>query len=262
MPIAHSHGFKIAYEVFGDGPPLVLHPGMFQIGSHWTHAGYTSALMATHTVITVDPLGLGASDAPKDTAAYALARRADYVMAVLDEVGADRAAFWGYSLGALTGYAVAVHAPERLTRLVAGAFDPIDGFRSAIDQMLRHLGLPATTDPYPVMEKGARADPSLAAVIDAGDSAALRANYLAFSNEPGLHTELTGVDVPMLMYAGTADPWHDPMQTFAERTGTNFFSLPDIDHVSGWDRAGDVLPRVLPFLAGATARGSEPETYG
>jgi hypothetical protein len=90
VPIARSNGFKIAYEVCGDGPPLVLHPGMFQIGAHWTQSGYTSTLTATHTVITVDPLGLGASDGPQDPAAYALTRRADYVTAVLDDVGADK----------------------------------------------------------------------------------------------------------------------------------------------------------------------------
>jgi pimeloyl-ACP methyl ester carboxylesterase len=250
VPIARSNGFKIGYEVVGDGPPLVLHPGMFQVGAHWTLAGYTSALTATHTVITVDPLGLGASDAPRDPAAYALIRRAESVTAVLDEVGADRATFWGYSLGAMTGYAVAVHAPERLARLIAGAFDPIDGFRSAVDPMLRHLGLPADTDPYPFMKQGAAANPTLAAVINAGDPSALRVNYEAFSREPGLHAELAAAAVPMLMYAGMADPWHDPMRTFAEQTGTGFFSLPDADHVDAWSRSADVLERVLPFLAG------------
>jgi pimeloyl-ACP methyl ester carboxylesterase len=71
---------------------------------------------------------------------------------VLDDIGAEKAAFWGYSLGALTGYAVAVHAPERLTRLIAGAFDPIGGFRSAIGPTLRGLGLPADTDPYQLIK--------------------------------------------------------------------------------------------------------------
>ena len=247
MPKARSNGFEIAYEIVGDGPPLVLHPGMFQVGSHWSRAGYTAPLAEAHTVITVDPLGLGASGAPQDPAAYALARRADYVVALLDEVGVDRAAFWGYSLGALTGYAVAVHAPERLTRLVAGAFDPIDGFRSAADMMVRELGLPPDTDLFPLMEQGAASDPTLA-VIEAADPAALRANYEAFSREPGVHAELAEVDVPMLMYAGTNDVWHDPMQTFAERNGTPFFSVPGADHVGCWSRAADVLPRVLPFL--------------
>ncbi|MBP2706219.1 hypothetical protein JOL79_20630 [Microbispora sp. RL4-1S] len=51
------------------------------------------------------------------------------------------------------------------------------------------------------------------------------------------------------MYAGTADPWHEPMQSFAADTGFGFFSVPDADHKGGWDRSTDVLPHVLPFLA-------------
>lgn len=249
MPIARSHGMKIAYEVFGDGPPLVLHPGMFQTGSHWTVAGYTPALAANHTVIAIDPLGLGASDAPHEPAAYTLRRRADSVTAVLDDLGIARAAFWGYSLGALTGYAVAGHAPERLTRLVAGAFDPVDGFRSAIETTLRQLNLPADTDPYVLVRQGAYGQAAQRVVIDAGDEAAFRANYDAFSQEPGAHVELAAAGVPILMYAGTADPWHDPMRGFADRVGAGFFAIPEADHSAAWWRATEVLPQVLPFLA-------------
>ncbi|MFF5208451.1 alpha/beta fold hydrolase [Streptosporangium sp. NPDC000396] len=248
MPTARSNGFKISYEVFGDGPPLVLHPGMFQDGAHWAHSGYTPALTAAHTVIAIDPLGLGASDAPREIEAYALQRRVDYVTAVLDDVGVGRAAFWGYSLGAMTGYAVAAHAPERLTRLVAGAYDPIHGFRSAVEQAIAQFGLPADIDAYEIVKQGASADPYQAALIDAGDLGAFRANYDAFSREPGLHAELAACGVPILMYAGTADPWHEPMRTFAERFSSAFFSLPGADHKGGWDRSIDVLPHVLPFL--------------
>jgi hypothetical protein len=88
-----------------------------------------------------------------------------------------------------------------------------------------------------------------AAVIDAGDPGAFRANYEAFSHEPGPHAELATSGLPILTYAGTADPWHAPMQTFADRTGAGFFSVPDADHQGGWDRATDVLPHALPFLA-------------
>ncbi|MEV4250681.1 alpha/beta fold hydrolase [Streptosporangium canum] len=249
MPTARSNGFKISYEVSGDGPPVVLHPGMFQDGAHWAHSGYTPALTAAHTVIAIDPLGLGASDAPREIEAYSLQHRVDCVTAVLDDVGADRAAFWGYSLGAMTGYAVAAHAPERLTRLVAGAYDPINGFRSAVDQAIRELGLPADIDAYEIVKQGASADPYQAVLIDAGDLGAFRANYDAFSREPGLATELAACGVPILMYAGTAVPWHDPMRAFAERASAGFFSLPAADHKGGWDRSADVLPHILPFLA-------------
>ncbi|MEV1244168.1 alpha/beta hydrolase [Nonomuraea sp. NPDC049750] len=249
MPIARSNGFKISYEVSGEGPAVVLHPGMFQDGAHWTHSGYTSALTPTCTVIAIDPLGLGGSDAPHQVEDYSLERRVDSVTAVLDEVGVERAAFWGYSLGAMTGYAVAAHAPDRLTCLVAGGFDPIDGFRSAVGPTLRLLGLPADTDAYQLMKQGAAADPYQAALIEAGDPAGFRANYEAFSREPGLHRELTDSGVPMLLYAGTADPWHGPMQAFAEGSGVHFLSISDADHKGCWDRSTDVLPTVLPFLA-------------
>ncbi|MGW8760952.1 alpha/beta fold hydrolase [Streptomyces sp. NPDC055815] len=253
MPIVRSNGYDIAYEVVGNGPALVLHPGMFQIGAHWTQAGYTSALAASHTVITIDPLGMGASGAPQDPAPYSLARRAEYVIAVLDDVGAQRAAFWGYSLGALTGYGVALHAPERLAALVAGAFDPVGGFRSAVGPTLRALGLPADTDAYQLVKQGASAHPAQAAVIEAGDPGAFRANYEAFSHEPGTHAELAASGVSMLLYAGTADPWHAPMHVFAEQTGAAFFSVPGADHQGAWDQSGNVLPHVQTFLSDAVA---------
>ncbi|TDC91925.1 alpha/beta fold hydrolase [Saccharopolyspora aridisoli] len=248
VPIAQRGGLKIAYEVVGAGPPLVLHPGMFQTGAQWTRAGYTSVLATTHTVITVDPLGLGASSAPVTPADYSLARRAESVTAVLDDLGLGETAFWGYSLGALTGYAVALHAPDRLSCLVAGAFDPINGFRSAVEAMLDELGLPADTDPWPLMRQGARANPAYAAVIDAVAPEALRANYEAFRDEPGVHESLERATVPQLMYAGTADPWHDPMRTFATRTGTPFASIPDADHVRAWRNTAEVLSHAHPFL--------------
>ncbi|MEV4754989.1 alpha/beta hydrolase [Micromonospora sp. NPDC049559] len=249
MPVARSNGYKVHYEVSGDGDPLVLHPGMFQDGAHWAHSGYTAVLAANHTVIAIDPLGLGDSDAPHEVEAYTLSRRVDYVTAVLDDVGVARAAFWGYSLGAMTGYAVAAYAPERLTRLVAGAFDPIGGFRSAVDQAIRTLGLPGDVDAYEIMKQGACADPYQAALIGAGDRAAFRANYDAFARQPGLHAELASAGVPTLMYAGTADPWHEPMRAFAASTGIEFFSIPGADHKGGWDRSAEVLTRALPFLA-------------
>ncbi|MBB5781873.1 alpha/beta fold hydrolase [Nonomuraea jabiensis] len=249
MPIARSNGCKISYEVSGDGPALVLHPGMFQDGAHWAHSGYTSALTSTHTVITVDPLGLGGSDAPHQAEDYSLERRVDSVTAVLDEVGVERAALWGYSLGAMTGYAVAAHTPDRLTCLVAGGFDPVDGFRSVVGPTLRLLGLPADTDAYTLMKQGAVADPYQAALIEAGDPAGFRANYEAFSREPGLGLKLADSGVPMLLYAGTADPWHEPMRAFAESSGATFLSISGADHKGCWDRSTDVLPTVLSFLA-------------
>ncbi|MGO4419792.1 alpha/beta fold hydrolase [Streptomyces sp. MCAF7] len=94
----------------------------------------------------------------------------------------------------------------------------------------------------------ALADPAQAAVIDAGDQAAFRANFEAFSREGELASRLGSVAVPVIMYCGTEDPWHDPLRQFAERVGAGFFFVPGADHLAGWKRAGDVLPHVRPFL--------------
>ncbi|MEU4547330.1 hypothetical protein [Nonomuraea dietziae] len=107
----------------------------------------------------------------------------------------------------------------------------------------------SASDAYEIVKQGACADPYQAALIGTGDLGAFRANYDAFSREPGLGAELAACGVPILMYAGTADPWHEPMRAFAERTGAGFFSLQDADHKGCWDRSADVLPHVLPFLA-------------
>ncbi|MEN3538116.1 alpha/beta fold hydrolase [Microbispora sp. ZYX-F-249] len=250
MPLASSNGYKIHYEVRGDGPPLVLHPGMFGTAASWARAGYTGVLARSHRVIAIDPLGMGGSDAPRDPAAYTSRRRAEYVAAVLDDAGVGRAVFWGYSLGALTGYAVLRHAPQRCAGLVAGSYDPVDGFGSALGHALRTLGLPADTDVFGLLRQGAYADPEQAAVIDAGDEEAFRANFAAFSPERGFDTVLTAAEVPLLLYCGTGDPWHEPMREVAGRAGAGFFPVPGADHQAGWTRSADVLPHVLRFLNG------------
>jgi pimeloyl-ACP methyl ester carboxylesterase len=248
VPIARSNGYKIHYDVVGDGPPVVLHPGMFHTGADWARHGYTPVLRESHTVITIDPLGMGASDAPHSPAAYTLPRRVEYVTAVLDDVGAERSAFWGYSLGALTALGMAIHAPERCTRLVAGSWDPVDGFQSGLAHAVRQLGLSADIDAFALFQQAAYADPDQAAVIDAGDPAAFRANFDAFSRERDLAAALPA-DIPQLMYCGTKDPWHGPMRTVAEQIGADFFSVPDANHHDGWTATAHVLPHVQTFLA-------------
>ncbi|MFR9724432.1 alpha/beta fold hydrolase [Streptomyces sp. MS19] len=231
-------------EVSGEGPVLVLHPGMFQTGAHWDATGYAARLRADHTVVAVDPLGLGAGDAPHDPAAYALERRVGHVTAVLG---------------------MALHAPERCTAVVAGAWDPADGLASALAATLRQLGLPADTDAFALLRQGAYADPAQAAVIDAAGPAALRADYAAFWRDRGLDAGLAAGGVPTLMYRGTADPWHGPMRAAAARVRAAFFSVPDAGHRAGWERSADVLPGVLPFLAARVpgqVRGRRPPSRG
>lgn len=65
-----SPGVRIAYDVTGSGPALVLLHGGANTRSVWREYGYVDRLQRNFTVITVDRRGSGESDRPTDTDAY------------------------------------------------------------------------------------------------------------------------------------------------------------------------------------------------
>src|SRR3712207_2025868 len=87
MPYATRDGLRLAYEVVGTGPPLLLHPPITGAGANWASLGYVDAFKDEYTLILFDPLGHGHSDKPRDPAAYGAAERAADALAVLDAAG-------------------------------------------------------------------------------------------------------------------------------------------------------------------------------
>lgn len=96
-------GTRIAYDVTGTGPTLMLLHGGGGTRRDWHNAGYVSRLAAEFTVITVDIRGNGESDKPLDASAYAIEKLTDDLLAVADTAGAPRFALWGFSYGANVG---------------------------------------------------------------------------------------------------------------------------------------------------------------
>jgi pimeloyl-ACP methyl ester carboxylesterase len=121
MPVPDTSGLPIHYDLAGSGPPLVLLHGFVGDSTIWRHAGYVDALAGQFTLVLVDARGRGRSGKPHDPAMYATQRLAADVLAVLDDLGVDRAGIWGQSLGGRAGLVLAIHHPGRLRALVAGA---------------------------------------------------------------------------------------------------------------------------------------------
>jgi pimeloyl-ACP methyl ester carboxylesterase len=121
MPFADASGVPIHYDLAGGGPPLVLLPGWVGDSTTWRHAGYVDALADQFTLVLVDGRGRGRSGRPRDSAMYSADHLASDVLAVLDDLGVDRAGFWGQSLGGRVGLVFAIHHPDRLRAVVAGA---------------------------------------------------------------------------------------------------------------------------------------------
>jgi pimeloyl-ACP methyl ester carboxylesterase len=118
--VARNGSVAIAYDVRGQGPPLVLLHGL-GVG-RWGWEPVVDRLARRFRVITVDNRGIGASDAP--VGSYSTRAMASDVVAVLDDVGVASASVAGTSLGGMIAQELALAHPERVDRLVLVATIP------------------------------------------------------------------------------------------------------------------------------------------
>lgn len=140
MPTFEHDGQRIAFTEFGGGPagvvtsagkrarartpgagaagrPLILVHGLLL--SQEMHRPLAKALAARgNRVITVDLLGHGESDRPRDMWRYSMGAFAEQLIGLMDHLELDEAAVMGTSLGANTALEVASRAPGRLRGMV------------------------------------------------------------------------------------------------------------------------------------------------
>jgi dienelactone hydrolase len=101
--VTSKDGTKIAYDVAGSGPAVILLHGGGQNRQVWHRAGYVERLAKEFTVITIDIRGNGDSDKPTDVNAFHFERISEDVLAVADAVKAPQFVLWGFSYGANVG---------------------------------------------------------------------------------------------------------------------------------------------------------------
>ncbi|APU15957.1 MULTISPECIES: alpha/beta fold hydrolase [Actinoalloteichus] len=134
-------GCRIAFQVQGDGPPLVLLTG--QANNHHWWDGVRDDFHTARQTITLDYRGTGDSDAPDHR--YSTQGFAEDVIAVLDALAVERADVYGTSMGGRVAQWVAARHPDRVRRLVLGCTSP-GGAHSLERDAAVHAGL---TDPDP-----------------------------------------------------------------------------------------------------------------
>src|SRR4051794_27308807 len=111
-------GQRLAYTVHGSSPRLtiLLHGLLF---SQYMHEALAKALAARgHRVVTLDLLGHGESDRPREKWRYSMPTFGRQVIALLDELGEREAVIMGTSLGANVALEAAALAPERVRGMV------------------------------------------------------------------------------------------------------------------------------------------------
>ncbi len=126
---AKSGGASIAYEVTGEGRPVVLLHGFPDSGRLWRHQ-IAPLADAGFQVIVPDMRGYGASDKPTEVDAYNILYLAADVGAVLDEAGVERAHVVGHDWGAAVAWALAAVVPDRVDHLIALSVGHPSSFRA------------------------------------------------------------------------------------------------------------------------------------
>ena len=182
------------------------------------------------------------------------------IVKVLDDVGYEKAMYWGYSMGSLIGFQLLRLHPTKLTSLVLGGM-------SCNQESARDRAGYKNTRIF--IETGHRegADSAIAlreragVVIDESVKQYYRgldwhAVYAAYYGLRGFHIVedlLPNCELPCLWYAGTLDPFYDGARRGAGlMRSAQFVSIPGTDHNGTMFNSGLVLPHVKRFLSGVS----------
>ena len=219
MPTFTHDGQRLSYEEHGEGPKItVLLHGLLL--SKRMHEPLARDLAARgNRVISLDLLGHGASDRPRDMWRYSMPFFAQQVVALLDHLEADQAVVMGTSLGANTTLEVASLAPGRLRGMVI-EMPVLDNALLAVAVAFTPL-LVALTFGEPVMklvQRVARAVPERAVPAlanvgldtvrqDPGPSAAVLQG-LFFGRTAPHRVERRTFETPALVIGHQRDPVH------------------------------------------------------
>ena len=254
MPYVDSHGTRIHYEVEGQGPPLVMvHGWSWSIGDFYEY-GWVKGLQDDNQLILIDPRGHGYSDKPHEVAAYDGQLMIQDVLAVMDALYIERAAYLGASMGGMIGFGLAAHAPERLYALLPGAAHPYGNEDSLAEWKSSEMWSCLSRDMRAFLEWDIPLSENLE-VTDwflcrqlANDPQALLACWEAASRT-GYREFLPHNAVPCLLFVGTADSAHSHIKRCAgEMSNAQLLEIPNRAHGELF-RVVEALPGIKQFLA-------------
>ena len=114
---AAINGIRVWYATFGRGEPVLLLHGGLANANYWGHQ--VPILARRYRVVVMDSRGHGRST--HDDRPYGYDLMASDVVGLMDFLKIRRMAIVGWSDGAILGLDIAIHHPERLTKLFAFA---------------------------------------------------------------------------------------------------------------------------------------------
>ena len=262
MPTLSFGNVMLNFRVDGadDAPPLLLSNSLGTDLEMWSPQ--MDVLTEQFRVIRYDTRGHGASSVPEGP--YTIAQLGRDALAVLDHLGIEHAHFCGLSMGGLTGLWLALHASERIARMVlanTGAKIGTDEIWNARIEAMSGAGgegLPETTVDAVVerwFTKRYRgiAPQSVARIrrmLVATSSAGYAANCAAI-RDADLRERLASIATPTLVISGTHDPSTPPSlgREIADAVPNARYLELDSAHLSNIEQAGAFNAAVVHFLS-------------
>ena len=102
------------YEIVGSGEPILLLHGALVCMAMWRPQ--IESFSASYQVITCDLPAHG--ETPDVLGEYTVAKLCEFVIRLLDSVGADRVHICGHSLGGMVAQEIAVAHSDRVQKLI------------------------------------------------------------------------------------------------------------------------------------------------
>jgi pimeloyl-ACP methyl ester carboxylesterase len=226
-----SDGVEIAYEVTGEGAPvLLIHGFASNARVNWRDTLWVKSLTdAGHRVIAHDNRGHGQSEKLYDPSDYGADEMAEDARRLLDHLEIANADVIGYSMGARLTALLAIAHPDRVRRAVLGGLAA---------NMIRGLGGSETIaraleadDPATIADPAARGFRAFAEQTSS-DLRALAACMRGGSRQAISREAIAGIACPVLVVAGDADEIAGPVAPLvAAIPNARGLALPGRDHM-------------------------------
>jgi 2-succinyl-6-hydroxy-2,4-cyclohexadiene-1-carboxylate synthase len=263
------NGVCMNVEVTGAGPPVIALHGF--TGSLETWESFAAAAQSDYTIVLVDMLGHGLSDAPSDPERYCMEWCIKDLVALLDYLGLEQVHWLGYSMGGRVALSAAIALPGRTATLIAESASSglatvqerstrvLDDTRLA--DWLEEVGVERFVEYWEKKMFLVHQARLPVAVLDRVRAQRLRNTSVGIANslrglgtgvQPPLHRELSSLAASSLFIVGEEDSKcvaiSGEMST-AVRSG-QFCALPGAGHTVHLERPDLFNQAVVGFLAG------------
>ena len=199
----NSDGVEIAFDVWGEGPPILLiHGFASNMNVNWVSTGWVKTLVATgRQVIAIDNRGHGQSEKLYDSALYSAPIMADDAARLLRHLKIEKTDVMGYSMGARISAFLTMEHPNMVRRAVfAGLASRMitgvggsDAIAEALEAEDRPLNVDRAAMAFRIFAEQTKSD--LKAL-----SACIRSSRVKIKEEA-----LAAIKIPVLVVAGEMD---------------------------------------------------------